>query len=431
MNSNAVRNMRSLTPTWRSPSLRDLLLLLNFSEPKYVFAYKSNNFYKKEAIASKQFIDFYNQNINQWRTEFSRHNIVFSNDGKVIWDNPTKVFPTIDELEFFYKDPEEGQDLFLDFLSINNYIFNEKLLNILNCKSNPFNFDFKIRNIISENMCVLTGHVKNGYIEISDSAFVLFNSEIINVKILDAANVGVQIKKLYGGLFPEILIEHEAGFFPDRGVLLDKNALTDTPKSIEFSRRHMIAIESINHRNRQILHLKKELRKNLNLLINHGSPREFEQLVAELFEKMGGKCTLTPASRDGGKDIILEIANVKYYVECKLFSRENKVGRPLIQKLAGVVATEKTTGLFVTTSSYTEGALEYANKAGITLWNFDKLSELIAEFYPNQNANFPYTAVCLECGSFADFNLLENKISSICSGGHEVPRSISLEECYL
>jgi hypothetical protein len=47
--------------------------------------------------------------------------------------------------------------------------------------------------------------------------------------------------------------------------------------------------------------------------------------------------------------------------------------------LAGVVATEKTKGLFVTTSSYTEGAIEYAAKAGIELWNFNKLAELISK----------------------------------------------------
>ena len=54
---------------------------------------------------------------------------------------------------------------------------------------------------------------------------------------------------------------------------MDKNTLSEAPRWIEFSRRHKLAMESINHRNRQILHLKKELRKNLNLLTNHGSPR--------------------------------------------------------------------------------------------------------------------------------------------------------------
>jgi hypothetical protein len=434
LNSNLDKKIISSTPSWSSPSLRDLLSHLNFSEPKYSSSYKSkevSTFWRREAVASKKFIDIYNKNVNQWRTEFSRHNITFSNDGRVCWDNSTKIFPSIDEIELYYKDPEEGVDLFLDHTGIDTCKFNEKLLNIINCKSSPFNFDFRISKIISENSCVLTGHVKHGYIEIGDSAFVLFNSQFINVKILDAVNVGVQIKKIYGGLFPEILVEHEIGHFPDRGVLMDKIALSEAPKWIEFSRRHKLAMESINHRNRQILYLKKELRRNLNLLINHGSPREFEVLVAELFEKMGGKCTLTPPSRDGGKDIIVELTNIKYYIECKLFSRENKVGRPLIQKLAGVIATEKTKGLFVTTSSYTEGAIEYAAKAGIELWNFNKLAELIAEFYPNQNCNFPYTAICLECGALTEFNLLENKTSSICSSGHEVAKTISLEECCL
>jgi hypothetical protein len=237
LNSNLDKKIISSTPSWSSPSLRDLPSHLSFSDPKYSSSYRSkevSTFWRREAVASKNFIDIYNKNVNQWRTEFSRHNITFSNDGKVCWDNSTKIFPSIDEIELYYKDQEVESDLFLDHTSIDTCNFNEKLLNIINCKSRPFNFDFRISKIISENSCVLTGHVKHGYIEKGDSAFVLFNSQIINVKILDAVNVGVQIKKIYGSLFPEILVEHEIGHFPDRGVFMDKNALSEVQSGLNF-----------------------------------------------------------------------------------------------------------------------------------------------------------------------------------------------------
>ena len=52
-------------------------------------------------------------------------------------------------------------------------------------------------------------------------------------------------------------------------------------------------------------------------------PRDFELLIEELYKKMGYKTTLTPATRDGGKDIIAEIERYDgrdlIYVECKLY----------------------------------------------------------------------------------------------------------------
>lgn len=419
-------------PFWSSPSLRELLSSLHFSEPKCLISYKSkkaSSFYRKESLATNDFLKVYRVNADHWRTELGRHNIFYSNGGRVIWDSATKFFPAIEQLEQFYKDPEEDNELFFDSQSIDNENINEKLLQITNCKANPFRFDFKVMKIISERACVLSGHVKHGFIEVGDSAFVLFNSQIRNVKIIDAANVGVRIKKIYAGLFPEILVEHEVGHYPESGVLMDEDALSEAPKWFEFSKRQNNVLKSIQHRNKEIIKLKNELRANLNLLLDRGSPREFEELVADLFGKIGGTCTLTPPSRDGGKDIIVKLNGEKYFVECKLFSKDNKVGRPLIQKLAGVVATEKAAGIFVTTSSYTESAIEYAKKASIDLWDFDRLSKIIAEQLPNNNLNYPYTAVCLECGGLAEFDLLGNDLVSACPEGHEVTKTISLEEC--
>ena len=51
--------------------------------------------------------------------------------------------------------------------------------------------------------------------------------------------------------------------------------------------------------------------------------REFEILIAILYEALGYKVNLTKATRDGGKDIIAEIneneRKEKVFVECKLY----------------------------------------------------------------------------------------------------------------
>lgn len=64
------------------------------------------------------------------------------------------------------------------------------------------------------------------------------------------------------------------------------------------------------------------------------TPREFELLIASLYEQLGYEIQVTPATRDGGKDIVAKIkredGNEVVYVECKLYKTteltKDKVG---------------------------------------------------------------------------------------------------------
>ncbi len=86
------------------------------------------------------------------------------------------------------------------------------------------------------------------------------------------------------------------------------------------------------------------------------TPREFEQLVAQLLEKLGYKdVRLCEPGRDGGVDITayLEhpIAVERVIVQCKRYSPPRKVGEPIIkQLLADVDLKRASRGLIVTTS---------------------------------------------------------------------------------
>lgn len=85
-------------------------------------------------------------------------------------------------------------------------------------------------------------------------------------------------------------------------------------------------------------------------------PRQFEQFVAEYFEREGYDVELTPETRDGGKDIIVTghsaIGKILVFVECKRYSASDPVSVNVVQQLHGAVTAEKATAGVVVTSSY-------------------------------------------------------------------------------
>jgi len=110
----------------------------------------------------------------------------------------------------------------------------------------------------------------------------------------------------------------------------------------------------------------KKLVDNPSLLYEI-SPRSFEELVAELLRRQGYEVELTPASRDGGKDIYIaskdSLGSFLYLVECKRFAPDRPVGVGLIRQLYGTVQAERATaGIFATTSFFTKDAQEFQSK---------------------------------------------------------------------
>jgi len=94
------------------------------------------------------------------------------------------------------------------------------------------------------------------------------------------------------------------------------------------------------------------------------SPRRFEEVVAELLHRLGYEITLTPASKDGGKDIYAarkdHLGTFLYIVECKKYAPDHPVGIALVRQLNGVVHAEQATaGILATTSFFTSDAQQF------------------------------------------------------------------------
>ena len=114
------------------------------------------------------------------------------------------------------------------------------------------------------------------------------------------------------------------------------------------------------------------------------SPRQFEILVAELFEERGYQVKLTPQTRDGGKDLIIldhrEVGNLMIYAECKQHAPDRPVGVSVVSDLIGRMAADRATaGLVVTSSYFSPDAKTFQSKFEhqMTLIDFIRLSSLI------------------------------------------------------
>ena len=112
--------------------------------------------------------------------------------------------------------------------------------------------------------------------------------------------------------------------------------------------------------------------------------REFEQLVAELFERQGFDVELTPETRDGGCDIIAtkSIGGLPFMllIECKRYAIDNPVDVSLIRSLLGVQTDRKANkGVLVTTSRFTKPARDFAERQQhlISLIDIDDLMNML------------------------------------------------------
>ena len=136
--------------------------------------------------------------------------------------------------------------------------------------------------------------------------------------------------------------------------------------------------------------LREELSAELLIQIKAGSPSSFEQIVIDLLLAMGYGGTLHDAGQslgkagDEGLDGIIKEDRLGLdviYVQAKKW--ENSVSRPEIQKFAGALQGKRARkGVFITTSSFSQGAREYAAsiESKIVLIDGQELAELMIDY---------------------------------------------------
>ncbi len=135
--------------------------------------------------------------------------------------------------------------------------------------------------------------------------------------------------------------------------------------------------------------LRSALESEILIAVKESLPSFFERVVVDLLVKMGYGGNRQDAGRalgksgDGGIDGIINEDRLGLdviYIQAKRW--EGVVGRPEIQKFAGALQGQRARkGVFITTSSFTKEAREYASviETKIILIDGEHLSKLMAE----------------------------------------------------
>jgi restriction system protein len=112
------------------------------------------------------------------------------------------------------------------------------------------------------------------------------------------------------------------------------------------------------------------------------SPRDFESLITNLFEKMGLETRQTQPSRDGGVDCVAydprPIFGGKVVIQAKRY--KHTVGVSAVRDLFGTMQNEGASkGILVTTSGYGKSSFEFASNKPLELLSGTNLLYLLAK----------------------------------------------------
>ena len=138
--------------------------------------------------------------------------------------------------------------------------------------------------------------------------------------------------------------------------------------------------------------IKATRKAELLSMIRSKSPYEFETLVVKLLQAMGyggeikDSGLVTKASNDGGIDGIIKedvLGLGRIYIQAKCYELKNGISRPDVQKFVRALSgTAHSKGVFITTSYFSQEAINYANSvhATVILIDGDQLADYMYQY---------------------------------------------------
>lgn len=146
-------------------------------------------------------------------------------------------------------------------------------------------------------------------------------------------------------------------------------------------------------------------------LVRNAEPAFFEALVLDLLHAMGygtsrDDLRQTGAGADGGIDGVITLDKLgleKVYVQAKRYAEGHNVGRPAIQAFLGALAGRRATkGVFITTSSFSKEAQDFARSASdsLVLVGGQRLAALMIEHHVGVSVKETITLVSIDSDYF-------------------------------
>lgn len=221
------------------------------------------------------------------------------------------------------------------------------------------------------------------------------------------------------------LTERGAQVLASKPMRIDMKFLEQFPEYLEFkelSRPDKGQRQAIENSHTQstpeetielaYLSLREQLAQELLSRILSCSPTFFEQLVVELLVKMGYGGSRRDAGErigqtgDGGIDGIIKEDRLgldTIFIQAKRW--QGTVGRPEIQKFVGALQGQRAKkGVFITTSSYTAEAADYASRIDIKVVLIDgkRLADLMMDFDVGVSAAASYVVKRIDSDYFEE-----------------------------
>ena len=191
--------------------------------------------------------------------------------------------------------------------------------------------------------------------------------------------------------------------FPDGATEREILALGDDPRSLirpykknepkaqkppeELESEQLTPVEQIES---GVGRIHEEVANELLSKLQGKEPAFFEDAVVKLLLAMGyggtnGAGAATQLSNDGGIDGVIDqdiLGLNRVYIQAKRYADNNPVGRPDLQAFVGALSGKADSGVFITTSRFSDQAVYYANNVPtrIILIDGKRLTDLMIRF---------------------------------------------------
>lgn len=233
-----------------------------------------------------------------------------------------------------------------------------------------------INNLLNDELIQRTE--KHGYYKITQKGHELISDVRVNIEDKTRHEDNVNKENIFDNRIKNDDIKIESAVIHE----------SESKDAKAFENKIYLKINPSDIFKKSYIKINKALPQKLLEKVKSCDPYFFEKLSLDLLKKMDFykikvyTGSLTSKSNDGGVDgvIYTDPLSIKpIYFQSKRW--ENSISRPEMQKFVGALHDRSAeTGVFITTSDFTKGALKTARSSNIRLINGEKLVELMIKY---------------------------------------------------